>query len=315
MNTFEDIRSEVAHASATWVKQFNEQAYEACISTYTDDAWMKSHPFGEFRGIDQIGDFWRGFAKHQPRQLEYRDIRIHVIDERTAMLSASWSMNICSGYISKELWVKSDKGQWQLQEDDFSVLVQRETPRAISEETALVVVDIQNDYFPGGKMPLPDMEAITARSVKVLSRFREKQLPVIHVQHIFQTDEAPFFTPDGKGKDIHPDVLPLDGEAHHVKSGLNAFVDTTLEDTLVKLGVRKLVFVGAMAHMCVEAAATTSSNKGYETVVLADCVTSPEVGYQGCEVSSEGVHAAAMAALDMGYSQVCLAEEFLQTMP
>lgn len=315
MNTFEDIRSEVAQASANWIKHFNEQSYEACISVYTDDAWMKSHPFGEFRGIEQIGDFWRNFAKHQPRQLEYRDIRIHVIDERTAILSASWSMNICSGYISKELWIKNDQGQWQLQEDDFLVIMQRETPRTSAEETALVVVDIQNDYFPGGKMPLPHMEAIAERSLKVLNQFRKKQFPIIHIQHVFQSNEAPFFTRDGIGKDIHSDFTPLAGEAHHVKPSLNAFVDTTLEDTLVKLGIRKLVFVGAMAHICVEAVATTASNKGYESVVLADCVTNPTAGYQGCEVSSEEVHAAAMATLGMGYSQILLAEEFLQTLP
>jgi len=64
---------------------------------------------------------------------------------------------------------------------------------------ALVIIDIQKDYFPGGRMELVGAEAASDQARKLLSAFRENGEPVFHVQHVFESDDAPFFTPGSEG--------------------------------------------------------------------------------------------------------------------
>ena len=68
-------------------------------------------------------------------------------------------------------------------------------------DPALVIIDIQNDYFPGGKMELEGADAAAANAAKVLRQFREKKLPVIHVRHLSTRAGATFFLPGTAGAD------------------------------------------------------------------------------------------------------------------
>jgi len=72
---------------------------------------------------------------------------------------------------------------------------------------ALIVVDIQNDYFPQGKWPLSGVEAAADKAAQVLQAFRQVGDAVIHVRHEFTSEGAPFFTPGSEGAHLHPKVL------------------------------------------------------------------------------------------------------------
>ncbi len=78
--------------------------------------------------------------------------------------------------------------------------------------TGLVIIDIQNDYFPGGKMALENTKEASANAAALLSTFRRLQLPVIHIQHIATRVGATFFVPDTEGVEIHASVAPLGNE-------------------------------------------------------------------------------------------------------
>ncbi|OZG72984.1 hypothetical protein BTA51_13595 [Hahella sp. CCB-MM4] len=114
--------NQVMAASQAWIAKFNQHDLEGCLEGYLTDASMKVAPVGEFVGAGAIALFWRDFARHHPAELKYSNVDIKVIDDRNAVLAADWSMNIASGFISKELWVKQDSGEWKLAQDDFSVL-------------------------------------------------------------------------------------------------------------------------------------------------------------------------------------------------
>jgi len=79
-------------------------------------------------------------------------------------------------------------------------------------KTALIIVDLQNDYFKGGKCELEDTEAVTIKAAALLKRFREKGLPVVHVRHEFPTVDAPFFVPNSEGVKVHSSVQEVEGE-------------------------------------------------------------------------------------------------------
>jgi len=117
---------------------------------------------------------------------------------------------------------------------------------------ALLLVDIQNDYFPGGDMELADVAAASSKAAELLARFREAGRPLVHVRHEFESAAAPFFRPGTAGAEIHGSVAPLAGETVLTKHAVNAFHNTDLQARLEALGVKDLVIVGAMSHMCIE---------------------------------------------------------------
>jgi nicotinamidase-related amidase len=77
---------------------------------------------------------------------------------------------------------------------------------------ALIIIDIQNDYFPGGKMELEDSPAASLQAAALLERFRAKGLPLVHIQHVSSRPGATFFVPGTEGVNIHAGVAPRAGE-------------------------------------------------------------------------------------------------------
>src|SRR5919204_1808842 len=120
-------------------------------------------------------------------------------------------------------------------------------------ERALVIIDIQNDYFPGGKMELEGADAAAAQAALALARFRQEGSPIVHVRHLSVRPGATFFIPGTAGAEIHEQVRPRQGERVVEKNFPNSFRATELESVLKAAGVKELVVAGMMTHMCVDA--------------------------------------------------------------
>lgn len=104
--------------------------------------------------------------------------------------------------------------------------------------TALILIDLQNDYFPGGTMELVGAKAAVAQAARLLQAFRQRGLPVFHVQHIATRPGATFFLPGTPGAEIHRAVKPSEGEPAMVKHFPNAFRETALLESLAQPGRR-----------------------------------------------------------------------------
>ncbi|MEZ9297297.1 cysteine hydrolase family protein [Vibrio splendidus] len=180
------------------------------------------------------------------------------------------------------------------------------------KNTALLLIDFQNDYFPsyeGAKWALSETEKAAEKGAQLLSAFRDKQLPVVHVRHEFPTNDAPFFLPESNGAQIHSSVTPLEGEPVIVKHQINSFRDTELNKVLKEQGVENLIIVGAMSHMCIDAVTRAATDLGYECHVAHDACTTLDMEFNGVTVPATHVHAAFMAALSFGYANVTSANE------
>ena len=176
--------------------------------------------------------------------------------------------------------------------------------RTTMSKTALLLIDIQNDYFPGGKCPLKGMEAASVQSAKLLASFREKGLTIIHVRHEFLTNDAPFFLPNSEGANIHASVTPLADESVVLKHQINSFRDTNLKALLDREGVENLLIAGAMSHMCIDAAVRAANDFGYNCTVAHDACATLDLEFNGVTISASHVHAAFMAALSFAYATV-----------
>jgi nicotinamidase-related amidase len=178
-------------------------------------------------------------------------------------------------------------------------------------KTALIVIDLQNDYFGGGKFPLHKTETAAANAARLLDAARSKGDLVVHVQHISAEADAPFFAPGTAGVEIHPSVAPKDGELKIVKQQINAFLGTELKAKLDEAGVEAVTIVGAMSHMCVDAATRAASDYGYTVTVVHDATATLDLEYAGETTPAEKVQTAIMSALAFAYARVVSTDDFL----
>lgn len=176
---------------------------------------------------------------------------------------------------------------------------------------ALVIVDIQNDYFPGGAHPLVEPEAAAANAQQLLEAFRAGGEPLIHVQHVWDAPDAAFMRPGTKGIEIHDSVAPASGETVIQKVNPNSFLDTPLEDELRVRGVDHIVVCGMMTSMCVDATARAAADLGFDVTVVSDACATLDLEFAGETIPAQHVHGAFLAALGGGYGAVLTTDELL----
>jgi nicotinamidase-related amidase len=180
-------------------------------------------------------------------------------------------------------------------------------------KTALILIDIQNDYFPGGKGELENPLAAAAQAGKLLEFFRQQEWPTVHIQHIATRAGATTFLPDTEGVKIHPSIAPAADETVIVKHFPNSFRETILLEHLRKLQVERLVLCGMMTHMCVDASMRAAADFGYPVLLAADACATRALTYAETKVPAAYVHAAFLAALK-SYGQVMATEEILEVL-
>lgn len=170
--------------------------------------------------------------------------------------------------------------------------------------TALLLIDLQNDYFPGGAMELVGAEAAVARAAQLLQAFRARALPVFHVQHLAQRAGATFFLPGTAGAQIHAAVQPLANEAVITKHYPNSFRETPLHGELRAAGVSRLVVAGMMTHMCVDTSVRAAADLGLQCSLAQDGCATRALQFDGVEVDAAQVQAAYLAALNGSFARV-----------
>jgi nicotinamidase-related amidase len=170
--------------------------------------------------------------------------------------------------------------------------------------SALIIVDIQNDYFPGGRMTLEGIDRAAANARRLLDHFRNTGQPTFHIQHTWEDPSAPFFVAGTPGAAIHESVAPRPGEPVVVKHFPNSFRESTLLDGLRSAGAKQLTICGAMSHMCIDATTRAAADLGFDCVVAHDACATRDVEFEGKKVAAADVHAAYMSALGFAYAKV-----------
>ncbi|MEP4194381.1 MAG: cysteine hydrolase family protein [Aliishimia sp.] len=182
-------------------------------------------------------------------------------------------------------------------------------------KTALILIDIQNDYFNGGLMPLDGMDTAAANASRLLSGARARNETLFHIRHIAGSPEAPFFRPGTVGSEIHTTVQPAPNEIVLKKNRPNSFVGTGLEAALHDAGVEHVILCGAMSQMCVDATARAAVDMGFAVTVVSDACAAASVNFAGVGVTSSQVHAAIMAPLAASYGKVVMTQDIAVNHP
>ena len=177
--------------------------------------------------------------------------------------------------------------------------------------SGLILVDIQNEYFPGGRMELAGIQQASAHAGELLALFRDRGWPAFHVQHLSQQAAAPLFTPGTPFVEIQESVQPLAGERVIQKHFPNSFHQTPLLEALNAAGVEHAVIVGAMSHMCIDATTRAAYDLGLRCTLIHDACATRDLEFQGKKVKADEVHASFMAALGWWYAKLLSSAEFV----
>jgi len=177
---------------------------------------------------------------------------------------------------------------------------------------ALIIIDIQNDYFEGGAMELHNPIKASENAKKILEDFRKESLPVVHIKHLSaDPEEIPFMLEGTKGQKIHENVLPEDGEKVIEKNFPNAFRETELLDHLKKNNITELVVVGMMTSTCVDSTVRAAKDFGFECTVISDACATRDLEVTGETVKAETVHKSYLAGLGFFYANIKTTGDYL----
>lgn len=179
---------------------------------------------------------------------------------------------------------------------------------------ALLLIDIQNDYFPGGRMELDLSVSAGAHAGKLLQVFRQKDLPVIHIQHVSARPGAAFFLPDTAGVQIHESVTPLAAEPVLEKHYPNSFRETRLLEYLRNYNISELVIAGMMTHMCVDTTVRAAADLSFKCILAHDACATKALSFNTNTVPAEQVQTVFLAALDGLFAKVLSAGEICSTL-
>lgn len=180
-------------------------------------------------------------------------------------------------------------------------------------KTALLIIDIQNDYFPKGRMELFGSDIAASGAARLLNAFRQAQWPVFHVRHISNKPGAVFFLPDTAGAEIHQSVAPLPGEPVITKHYPNSFRETDLLEQLREANIGSLLLCGMMTHMCVDATVRAAFDLGFTCTVAHDACATKELVFNSLRIPPEHVHGSIMAALGAVYARMKATDDILGT--
>jgi nicotinamidase-related amidase len=177
-------------------------------------------------------------------------------------------------------------------------------------KTALLVIDIQNDYFPGGKMELVNPLEAARKAYMLLQCFREHGGFHIHIQHIALSPDAAFFVRGSRGSDIHDSVTHFEEEPIVYKHYPNSFRETNLLELLKAQQIGRVIISGMMTHMCVDATARAAADFGFQVWVAEDACATRDLKHGETVIPAEHVHKAFLAALK-SYGQVMTSEQII----
>ena len=178
-------------------------------------------------------------------------------------------------------------------------------------KTALIIIDIQNDYFDSGSNTLFGSLQAAKNARLILDDFRSKELSIIHIQHLSTRPAATFFLPGTVGADIFADVRPNANEKLIIKHFPNSFRETDLLEYLQSMDVSQLVICGMMTHMCIDGTTRAAKDYGFECTVIGDACATKDLEIDGRQVLAADVQASFLAALSNFYSIVRTTKDYL----
>ncbi len=175
---------------------------------------------------------------------------------------------------------------------------------------ALIIIDLQNDYFKDGNMELVDIDIVLNNTNKLIKYAREKEYKIYFIQHFSTKESATFFIPNTDGVKLHKD-LDIQNDIIIKKNYPNSFRDTVLHQELQKEQIKDLIICGAMTHMCIDTTVRAGFDLGYNINLIEDACATKDLKFKDYTIKSKDVHNSFISALGGVFCKVFSTKEAL----
>ena len=175
---------------------------------------------------------------------------------------------------------------------------------------ALLIIDMQNDYFSGGKMELKDTDLALQNCLKLAKFAQQMKYKIYIIQHFSKTKNAPFFIPDSNGVELHKNLKLIYGEIIK-KNFPNSFRETSLLEKLQTDNTKDILVCGAMTHMCIGSSVRAGFDLGFNITVASDACTTKDLTFEGHTIPAKYVQNAFLSALDGTFCSVKKTEDLV----
>ncbi|AXK44857.1 isochorismatase family protein [Brachybacterium saurashtrense] len=181
---------------------------------------------------------------------------------------------------------------------------------------AVIVIDVQNEYFTG-LLPVqfPPREDSLARITEVIDTAASQGLPVAVVQHKFP-EGAPVFAQGSEGWQLHPQIAERVRPEwkRSVKNVASVFADDSLVEWLREKEVDTVTLVGYMTNNCVIGSAAAAEPLGIAVEVLSDATGAIHLANEAGSASGQQVHETLMALLHSNFAAVATTEAWTKAL-
>ena len=168
---------------------------------------------------------------------------------------------------------------------------------------ALLVIDVQNDYFTGAlpiSHPVGHLDAI----LNVMDAAEAAKVPTVVVRHAQPDPNAPVFRKGSKEWELHADVAARP-HAHLVDKHLpGSFTGTDLDEWLKRHGIDTVTVAGYMTQICCDTTARQAMHLGYKVEFLNNATGTLNVTNSAGSVTAEELHRAILVSQQMFISDV-----------
>ncbi|GAB2658326.1 cysteine hydrolase family protein [Gordonia jinhuaensis] len=185
-----------------------------------------------------------------------------------------------------------------------------------TQHRALVVIDVQNEYFDGPlQIGYPPRETSLANVGRAFDAAVAAGIPVVVVAHVDDAD-SPVFAQGSVGAGLHPEIEGrLSDDVLVVQKGYSSiFPETGLAEWFTEQGIDTITLVGHMANNCDLATAVEAEALGFTTEILSDATGSINIANAAGKVSAEVLHNTLMALLHSNFAAVTDTDRWIEAL-
>ncbi|WP_024953514.1 cysteine hydrolase family protein [Sulfurospirillum arcachonense] len=175
---------------------------------------------------------------------------------------------------------------------------------------ALIVVDVQNEYFSGGALPISYPPNSFEHIKTAIKEAQQTNTFIIFVQHTALKADAKAFVRESHNWEFHDDIKQIKPDLYIEKNHASSFIGTDLNWRLRSLGIDTVAIVGYMTQNCCDATARDASQLGFNVEFLSDANGTLDFKNEAGAVSAEELHRSFLVAQEFGFSRVLTLNEW-----
>ncbi len=180
----------------------------------------------------------------------------------------------------------------------------------IKNMQALLVVDVQNEYFTG-RLPTTYPKDSLDNILKAMDHAARVGMPIVVIQHTAPSKDSLTFRRDSDEWKLRPEIEKRKRDVLIEKNLPGSFTGTELEKWLREKGIERVAICGYMAQMCCDTTARQAFHLGFQVDLLSDATGTLSVQNSAGFISDRDLHRAVMVTMAMKFAGVMETEEWI----